>query len=120
MKPVYRQVQQTEPVHVMETERDSETLLVTLVCSFSSNEAEEFRKQMLALELTDIENVVLDMRHVRHLTSAGLGALIAVRHNLINQGIELKLANLDKEVMEVFVVCNAANIFEFAEDARPG
>jgi anti-sigma B factor antagonist len=57
----------------------------------------------------------LDFRHVRFLSSAGLGLLIRVSKRVAEQGGQLKLANIHPGIYEVFKITRLTNIFDIYE-----
>jgi anti-sigma B factor antagonist len=60
-------------------------------------------------------HLVLDFRHVRFLSSAGLGLLIRVSKRVAEQGGQLKLANIHPGIYEVFKITRLTNIFDIYE-----
>jgi len=52
---------------------------------------------------------------VDHLSSAALGALITIHNKLKARGGVLKLANIDPQIYEVFVITKLNKLFEIHE-----
>jgi len=96
---------------VMEVRQAGDTLELKLICSFSSTEAEEFRKQVMAIPLNAATKMVVDMGEVFNITSAGIGVLIALRHHALTAHMTFRLVNVRETVKEVIRICNAGKFF---------
>ena len=60
-------------------------------------------------DMTEIKNLVLDVKHVEYISSAGLRVLLAAQKKWQKIG-SLKLKNVCSEVMEVFEMTGFSNI----------
>jgi anti-sigma B factor antagonist len=69
-------------------------------------------------ELVDqgYRNILLNLRDVRHIDSAGVGELMSCYTSVRNQGGQLKLMNLSKNVHNLLQITKLYTIFEVAED----
>jgi anti-sigma B factor antagonist len=56
--------------------------------------------------------IVLNMKNVTYIDSAGLGTLVAAFHSARNQGYTLKLANLGSKFQEVLQVTKLITVFD--------
>ena len=67
-------------------------------------------------------NILLDMRQLQFVDSAGLGALMACRRLLSSSGGELTLCGMSKKVRSVFDISRMHRLFRIAaslEEAMP-
>jgi anti-sigma B factor antagonist len=64
----------------------------------------------------DYKNILLNLRDVRHIDSAGVGELMSCYTSLRNQGGQLKLMNLNKHVHNLLQITKLYTIFEVVED----
>lgn len=62
------------------------------------------------------KNILLNLRDVRHIDSAGVGELMSCYTSVRNQGGQLKLMNLSKNVHNLLQITKLYTIFEVAED----
>lgn len=65
--------------------------------------------------LQNNSKVVFDMSHVDFVDSAGLGALMACRRQLMNVGGDLTLCGLSEKVRSVFEVARMHRLFVIEE-----
>jgi len=61
-------------------------------------------------------NILLNLRDVRHIDSAGVGELMSCYTTLRNQGGQLKLMNLSKNVHNLLQITKLYTIFEVEDD----
>ncbi len=64
----------------------------------------------------DYKSILLNLRDVRHIDSAGVGELMSCYTSVRNHGGELKLLNLSKNVHNLLQITKLYTIFEVAED----
>jgi anti-sigma B factor antagonist len=62
------------------------------------------------------QNILLNLRDVRHIDSAGVGELMSCYTSINNRGGQLKLLNLSKNVHNLLQITKLCTIFEIAED----
>lgn len=62
------------------------------------------------------KNILLNLRDVRHIDSAGVGELMSCYTSVRNQGGQLKLMNLNKHVHNLLQITKLYTIFDVAED----
>ncbi len=62
------------------------------------------------------KKVVLDLTHVSHMDSSGLGALVGVWISAKRAGCELRLINLSQRLKGLLRITNLAKVFEGHED----
>jgi anti-sigma B factor antagonist len=56
--------------------------------------------------------IILDLRDLSFIDSAGLGALIAARTSTANRGAEIKLANLTKKIRDALSITKLVTVFD--------
>lgn len=61
-------------------------------------------------------NILLNLRDVRHIDSAGVGELMSCYTSVRNQGGQLKLMNLSKNVHNLLQITKLYTIFEVEDD----
>ncbi len=61
-------------------------------------------------------NLLLNLRDVRHIDSAGIGELMSCYTSVRNQGGQLKLMNLSKNVKNLLQITRLYTIFEVVDD----
>lgn len=66
--------------------------------------------------LQGYKNILLNLRDVRHIDSAGVGELMSCYTSVRNQGGQLKLMNLSKNVHNLLQITKLYTIFEVVED----
>lgn len=90
------------------------------------NILDEANIQAISDELTALVDrhvaprILINFRNVDHLSSAALGALIAVRKRINDRGGQLRLSNIDPRIYEVFNITRLNRLFAIhptAEDA---
>jgi anti-sigma B factor antagonist len=91
--------------------------LVRVVSSsiLREGEVEAFGQGLLALAEMPGQRVVLSFLGVQHLTSLVLGKLIHVHKRLAESGGELRLADIDLHIFEVFAITHLDRLFRIYE-----
>lgn len=62
------------------------------------------------------KSILLNLRDVRHIDSSGVGELMSCYTSVRNQGGELKLMNLSKNVHNLLQITKLYTIFEVVDD----
>ena len=88
---------------------------VTTTSILSEGEVEAFGQSLLALAEVPGQRVVLSFLGVQHLTSLVLGKLIHVHKRLAESGGELRLADIDPHIFEVFAITHLDRLFRIYE-----
>jgi len=105
-----------EPDIVQVTDCDGVKLVrVTTTSILSEGEVEAFGQSLLALAEVPGQRVVLSFLGVQHLTSLVLGKLIHVHKRLAESGGELRLADIDPHIFEVFAITHLDRLFRIYE-----
>lgn len=66
----------------------------------------------------DDPKVVISFDNVDHLSSAALGTLITINHKIRGKNGQLRLANIDQQIYEIFVITKLNKLFEIHETAE--
>lgn len=59
--------------------------------------------------------LLISFRNVDHLSSAALGTLITINNRVREKGGQLRLADIDAQIYEVFVITRLNRLFEIHE-----
>ena len=70
---------------------------------------------LLAAEETP--RILISFSNVDHLSSAALGTLITINNKVRNRNGQLRLADIDPQIYEVFVITRLNKLFEIHETA---
>jgi anti-sigma B factor antagonist len=105
-----------EPDVIEVIDRDGIKLVRVVSSSIlREGEVEAFGQGLLALAEMPGQRVVLSFLGVQHLTSLVLGKLIHVHKRLAESGGELRLADIDPHIFEVFAITHLDRLFRIYE-----
>ncbi|MBL8875681.1 MAG: STAS domain-containing protein [Phycisphaerae bacterium] len=62
--------------------------------------------------------LLISFANVDHLSSAALGALISINNKVRNKNGQLRLASIDPQIYEVFVITRLNKLFQIHESAE--
>lgn len=91
---------------------------VTVVEFIDRNILDEANIQMIGEEISrliDAEpnpRLLISFANVDHLSSAALGTLITINNKIRNRSGQLRLAQIDPQIYEVFVITKLHNLFQ--------
>ncbi len=94
---------------------------VTVVEFIDRNILDEANIQAIGDEITSLINesdkpmLLISFANVDHLSSAALGTLITINNRVRDKGGQLRLANIDAQIYEVFVITRLNKLFEIHE-----
>lgn len=100
----------------IKTERDGEKLTVTLVGKLDAVTAIELDKTM-AKELDGVKNLVIDLKDLSYIASAGLRILLKTQKRMNNQG-EMFIKNIQREVRTVMDMTGFSRLLTIEEEDR--
>ena len=92
----------------IEKKQDGKNLTVALSGRLDTVTAPELESE-LASALEDVENLVIDMKDLEYISSAGLRVLLTAQKTM-NQKGSMKLTNVNETVMEIFDVTGFVDI----------
>lgn len=96
---------------------------VTHVEFIDRNILDEANIQLIGEEIAGLveaqpkPKLLINFTNVDHLSSAALGTLITINNKVRNRGGQLRLANIDPQIYEVFVITRLNKIFNIHESA---
>jgi len=67
------------------------------------------------IEAADTPRLLISFSNVDHLSSAALGTLITINNKVRSKSGQLRLANIDPQIYEVFVITRLNKLFEIHE-----
>lgn len=94
---------------------------VTQVEFIDRNILDEANIQLIGEEISGLveahpkPKLLINFTNVDHLSSAALGTLITINNKVRNRGGQLRLANIDPQIYEVFVITRLNKIFNIHE-----
>lgn len=59
-----------------------------------------------------VPKLLIDFESVEHLSSAALGTLITINNKIRQKGGQLRLANIDPQIYEVFIITKLNKLFQ--------
>jgi len=95
---------------------------VTKVQFLDRNILEETTIQQIGDEIAALidaqpnPKLLLNFDKVEHLSSAALGTLITINNRIRQKGGQLRLANIDQQIYEVFVITKLNKLFQIHDD----
>lgn len=90
---------------------------VTHVEFLDRNILDEANIQLIGQEISQLVDaeasprLLISFQGVEHLSSAALGALIAINNRVRNRSGQLRMANIDPQIYEVFVITRLNKLF---------
>ncbi len=90
---------------------------ITTVAFQDRNILEEANIQLIGdeisalVEASDNPKLLINFASVEHLSSAALGTLITINNRIRAKGGQLRLANIDPQIHEVFVITKLNKLF---------
>lgn len=97
---------------------------VTRVEFLDRNILDEASIQRIGDEITEIidatsnPKLLISFTNVDHMSSAALGTLITIHHRIRNRSGQLRLADIDPQIQEVFSITKLDRIFTIHEDSE--
>jgi anti-sigma B factor antagonist len=94
---------------------------VTQVEFVDRNILDEANIQRIGEEISEIidgdtqPKLLISFSNVDHLSSAALGTLITIHNRLKQKGGQLRLANIDPQIYEVFMITKLNKLFDIHE-----
>lgn len=79
---------------------------------------QSIRDQISSIVAThDNPKLLINFQNVDHLSSAALGALIRIRSEIMEKNGQLRLAEIDSQIYEVFVITQLHTLFQIHQSA---
>lgn len=95
---------------------------VTQVEFIDRNILDEANIQLIGDEISSLidqdtsPRLLISFANVDHLSSAALGTLITINNKIRSKGGQLRLANIDPQIYEVFVITRLNKLFQIHEN----
>jgi anti-sigma B factor antagonist len=96
---------------------------ITRISFVDRNILEEATIQQIGDEISAIieragnPKILINFENVEHLSSAALGTLITINNKVRQKGGQLRLANIDPQIYEVFVITKLNKLFQIHDTA---
>ena len=96
---------------------------ITVVGFVDRNILEEASIQQIGEEISKMieqsaaPKILINFENVEHLSSAALGTLITVNNKVRQKGGQLRLACIDPQIYEVFIITKLNKLFQIFPDA---
>jgi len=78
-------------------------------------DTENVRDKIYSLLQEGFNNIVIDMKGVRWISSSGLGTLIAALTSVRNKSGDLRLSNITEKVESLFAITQLVKVFKTYE-----
>ncbi len=97
---------------------------ITLVGFLDRNILEEATIQHIGDQISDIidatpnPRILINFDNVDHLSSAALGMLITINNKVRHKSGQLRLANINTQIYEVFAITKLNKLFQIHSDAE--
>jgi anti-sigma B factor antagonist len=95
-----------------ESQQGSVTVLHLKGDLLGGTDIQEFKDKLKSLLDGDKKNILLDLADVTYINSSGIGMLIAGMTTVVQAGGKYKVANIEKNIKNVFVITNLIKVFE--------
>ena len=93
------------------TKQDGGNITFTLSGELNTQTAPELSSEYSRFKST-AEHILLDMKNLSYITSAGLRVLLTMEQDMEDKGGSLVLTGVNEEVMEVFELTGFVNILD--------
>lgn len=96
---------------------------ITKIEFLDRNILEEANIQQIGEEISSLidsqanPRLLISFENVEHLSSAALGTLITINNKIRQKGGQLRLANIDPQIYEVFVITKLNKLFQIHDDS---
>ena len=97
---------------------------ITLIEFIDRNILDEANIQQIGDEIAKLVDeasqpkMLISFENVDHLSSAALGTLITINNKIRNKDGQLRLANIDPRIYEVFVITKLNRLFQIHDNAE--
>ena len=96
---------------------DQENIRIRITGSINQTGAEELKSQLNRLNLQQARSVVIDFTEVTYIGSAGVGKLLLLYKNLVDEDARIRLINVPEEIHGMLMDMKLDEIFTI-EKAR--
>lgn len=94
-------------------------VLITIELSEASlNHSEDFKKFLYDVNDVEPPKMVLDMGKIEYMDSSFIGALVAGLKNVLSNGGEMALINVNNDVMALFELTRLDKVFKIYDSKK--
>jgi anti-sigma B factor antagonist len=99
---------------------------VTCILFVDRNILDEANIQQIGAEISEVIDqrdtpaILISFMEVDHLSSAALGVLITLNKKVADKGGQLRLTNIDQQIMEVFKITKLDQLFSIHDTVEDG
>ena len=97
----------------IDLKKEDKKLTIKLGGKLDTNTSPELDSKMNELE--GMEEVIIDMKELDYISSAGLRVLLAIKNMLEEKGRQLEIHNVNEVITEVFNVTGFSDILDIEE-----
>jgi len=90
---------------------DGDFVILSIGGTIDTGVAPQLEKEMKN-SLGSGKKFIADLAGLEHITSAGIGVLIAIKNELKAKGGEMKMANVSEKIMKVFSLLNLTRLVQ--------
>lgn len=105
-------------LEIKEREREGIVILDCKGRMVLGPEMEQFRTSTRNLIESGRLNMILNLMHVDHIDSSGLGEMVALSRNLTRDNGQVKLVDLNKKQVQLLVITKLTTVFELYDDEQ--
>lgn len=95
---------------------DGDALTLRLIGDLDATAASDFQRHLQTCGAADYNEVLMDCRDLRYISSLGLGAFVALHSRVCRHGGVVKLVGLQEQVGEVFRTTRLDSLFQVYPD----
>lgn len=96
----------------IKTSRSNQNLIISLTGRLDTMTSPQLEEEINRSDLDGIETVILNLRELEYISSAGLRVVIMLYKNLEKLGGKLRLVNVNDMVMEIFSMTGMTDFLE--------
>lgn len=98
----------------MTVDNQGEKILMSISGSIDERGAEELKRRFLDMDISKVNEVVLDFSAVTFIGSAGIGKLLLFYKNVAGHGGQVTINNMSKDIYTMFKVVKLDKIFNMS------
>lgn len=95
----------------IQTNKQENTLTVKIIGRIDTITSPVLEKQIKQDFTPEIEEIIFDFQEVEYMSSAGIRVIMATDKAISKQG-QMKLINVNEEIMEIFEITGLSDILE--------
>lgn len=88
---------------------NNKTLMILLEGRLDTVTSPQFEEEINKYSLDEINNILLDLKELEYISSAGLRVLLKLYKKMLAQGGEVRLINVNNVIMDIFDMTGMSN-----------